>query len=150
MKEIKAIFETKREQLMFAWLDEDKRNYINDGYVFAISERLYPYFHIDTSKADVFEDVYEVPKSLVKKVIERIDEIWVDDPQSSDLEFYNLEHEFGGRGLRIELIQIIRYCAISGRFSADTYNKIMSNAPVEANFGLNDPLEEGDLVVSGY
>ena len=139
---IKAIYETKCEQIQSTWLNPNTRKYINDGYAFAASVRMCPYFHLTYSINDPFENVYSIKQDFVKEVIKYLDETWLADKNSDALEFYNLETTFGGHhSNRSELIYIIRYCSLSDRFDNSFYNKIMSNAPAEANSGLNDSLD---------
>jgi|GEM_PF-2730942 len=142
---MRAIYETKREQLMLGWLDADKRKYMNDAYVYAHNVRMYPFFQHDATRSDPFETIYDIKKELVKEVIEFIDKVWLADKESEDLQFYNLETKFSSKLDRHTLMCIIRYCYISDRFCDNFYSTAMSNAPVEVHNNLNNPLEESNL-----
>ncbi len=144
---LKAIYETKRQQLILGFNTPVVRDSLNEAYVYAYYQRMFPYFHNEfDDDIDPFADVYNITPSLVREVIEYADNVWM-DKTTPNLSFYDYESHFGGHHTqRHELIAIFRYASLSGRFDKVFFNDLLKNgdAPCEAN-GLNEPLESSEI-----
>lgn len=136
---LKAIYETKREQLILAVKNPALSGHVNLAYVYAHESRMAPYFHIQKDD-DPFVGAYNISWDFVSEVIEYADKEWL---AGNVYEFYEYEHQFGG-DKRCELIAIFRYTFNSRKFDAAFFKKLVSNAPVEAN-DINQSLTPDDI-----
>lgn len=133
--DIKALYEVKRQSFLIGYIQNPK--HFDDALAFAYEHRIAPIFHEgimrEVQGEDPFEEAYFVSSEFATKVVKRIDELWL-AKKYDELGFYDLEDEFGGHHEnRIELIRIIEYARISGRFDDTVYKAVESSAPVEAN-----------------
>ena len=144
---IKAVYETKREQLMLGWLNPNTREYIDDAYAYAYSQRMFPFFHEEEKhETDPFADVYDIKRNFIDEVTEYLDEFDRMDesnPERQNLNFASMEDKFGGyRNKRVELIVVLRYCFLSDRFMPTLYETILKNSPPVEVQSFNRPIEE--------
>ena len=63
-KILKAIYETKRQQIIIAWLNPQTRKDINEAYFFAYYKRMFPFFHADKNNEDLFAEIHDIDKDF--------------------------------------------------------------------------------------
>ncbi|MFT4079140.1 hypothetical protein [Rhodomicrobium sp.] len=134
-KQLVALYELKRQSFLIGYIQNPEN--FSDALAFAYFYRVAPVLHENVEReiyeADPFEDVYAVKTCFVEEVLKYIDKCWR-DARLSDIEFYKLEEKFGGyKTNRIELLHILEYLRIAGRFDTEVWSAIESNAPAEAN-----------------
>lgn len=111
--------------------------HFSDALAFAYYHRVAPIFHEDLVReaydVDPFESAYVIKAAFVDEVTKYVDDRWRADDLEA-IEFYNLEDKFGGyKSNRVELIYILEYARIDGRFDDNVWKAIESNAPAEAS-----------------
>lgn len=132
---IKALYEIKRQNFLIGYIQNPDR--FDDALAYAYENRMAPVFHEDIMREaheeDPFEDAYAVSAEFVKRVLKYIDDLWL-EKKFDELGFYDLETHFGGHHeYRMELIHVLEYARIAGRFDDTLYNAVEANAPSEAN-----------------
>ena len=146
VKLLKAIYETKREQILLAWLNPATREYVDDAYAYAYKTRIFPFFHLLKDDENVFAGIYTVEKECIDKVTEYLDTLRT-DVEVKSLEFRILEIKFSNDiGTRDKLIAIFRYCFLSGYYK-NHCKAIESNKapPLEVKDLLTQTLTERDI-----
>ncbi|MCH9853692.1 MAG: hypothetical protein K0U45_09340 [Alphaproteobacteria bacterium] len=130
---LKAIYETKRQQLTISWLNPQTRKYINNAYFYAYYTRMFPFFHANENNEDLFLDVHDIDKKFVDEVTEYLEK----NDSDVNLHFHTIEMNFDGHtAKRMELIFILQYCFLSGKFK-ETIKTILRNTP---------PMEVKDVI----
>lgn len=132
---IEALYEIKRQGLLLGFIAHPDK--VDPALAFAHQHRLSPIFHEAVMKEaygqDPFEEAYHIKSKFANDVIKYIEELW----RAKDYErlsFNELEDKFGGyKANRMELIFVIEYARISGRFDNAVYAAIEKDAPVEAS-----------------
>jgi hypothetical protein len=138
---LKALYETKRQQLIIAW-NTPAVEKIENAYVYAYERRICPIFHIDQDEDDPFVDVYKIPRNFVEEVIEYADSLWIGvNKDLSQLTFYKMENKFKGKGNRSDLIAVFRYAFLNHNFDEEFFKALRSDCPTEAH-NINRPLED--------
>lgn len=132
-KLLKAAYETYRAQIMLNGVDHEGNLRIDSAYYYAVSVRMYPYFHTYWCDDDLdpFAEIYNITENYINEVVTYVEEQW---RNKTTLTFYELEAKFGGREMRSTLIRIFRYCFLNNRFDPDFYAKLLTpmQHPVEA------------------
>ena len=132
--ELHALYELHRHQILFNCTDSSGNLIIPKDYLYAVDERMYPFFHENwCAGEDPYLDCYEISKEFVSEVILELDRLWLDKDEEVPT-FYQLEEKYG-RDKRHELIDIIRYCYLHGGFDKDFYESILkpTEHPTEAS-----------------
>lgn len=130
-----ALYELKRQTFLIGYIQNPDR--FDSALAYAYYKRVAPIFHEniarETYDSDPFKEVYAVKASFVEEVIKYVDE----KARAKDLkaiEFNKLEDHFGGyKTNRMELVHLLEYTRITGRFDEEVWNAIENRAPVEAN-----------------
>jgi hypothetical protein len=143
-KLLRAIYETKRQQILLAWLSSESRNVLDPALVFAYSCRMYPIIHIG-GRIDAFEGIYDIDKQFVTSVTNYVDSKLM-KKDFANLTFYEIEDLFNGD--RMQLIDVFRYLFLCDLplFNEDFFAKLLekTNCPSEAS-GICYKLEIGEL-----
>ncbi|TPL52051.1 hypothetical protein FJ937_11860 [Mesorhizobium sp. B2-4-4] len=120
---------------------------IDDAYVYAWDNNVYPIFHDGASWHQAFEDDFDVTKEMMDELSARLDKAW-DGGQGTAPTFYELESLYdarhgGGDWDRSALIGAMRYMALcQHRFDKKFFQQVTRNsgAPAEANH-FADPMD---------
>lgn len=143
--ELIALYELKRQGFLIGYVQNPDR--FSDSLAFAYYNRLAPIFHENIAREtygeDPFADVYAVKGDFISEVLNYVDERDLAGDHQA-LEFYKLEDKFGGRSNRIELIHVLEYARIDGRFNKQVWDAVLSNAPAEAN-NLDDTFSPNNV-----
>lgn len=137
---MQALVEIQRTQIILAKKTEATSDLIDDGYAFAIDKGLCPFLH--TGESHPFDAGYKIKREFANKVLIYCADKW---NAKEPLSFYDLEGQFG-RDERVELIFILRYAALNGRFDNAFFAGLAANCPTEAH-GLNDPFKASEIGV---
>lgn len=143
---LRATYETYRLQIMLNGVDREGNLRIPSAYYYSVSNRIYPYFHSEwCEEPDPFAGIYSIGEKLISEVLEYVDELWVKKKPIPS--FYALESKFG-RGKRMELIHIFRYCYLNGGFDGDFYAALLAPTqyPTEAS-GICRDLSDTDFML---
>ncbi len=126
---VKAIYETHCSKIELAWISDKNEGPMDDMFVYgyAMSKRMYPYFHADSNEKDPFENCYRVSKQAMAAVIDYIDGVWSEASNSlpDELMFSNIEKKFNSYS-RDDLINIFKYICLSGKFDDSLFDKLVS------------------------
>ncbi|TAD77844.1 MAG: hypothetical protein EA001_09025 [Oscillatoriales cyanobacterium] len=135
---LRAAYETYRAQIMLNGIDHEGKLRIDPAYYFAVSVRMFPYFHTHwCDDPDPFSEIYSIGQEFMDEVLTYVDDL---RRQGHPIpSFYALEGKFGNNQ-KSALIQIFRYCYLSGRFDPDFYGSLL-NLP-EYPTGASAILEE--------
>lgn len=137
---LKALYYIRKNQILHFYRVDSEKSQISDSFAYAISKDCFPYFHSD-DEIEMYGDCFSIKYDFIDAVIKYIDESWL---QKKYYTFYELEDKFG-RENRPELIVILRYCFLDGRFGGnDFWKKLEEYCPSEAH-GLSAPLKEWDI-----
>ena len=140
---LKAVYELKRQELLFAKFDRPTSKVIPDAVAFAYKHRLCPILHVshnpDLGQENPFEDAYQISRQFAKTALDYCDEKW---KNNRAVTFYELEEFFHGN--RHEIHTVLRYAALSGRFDYYFFRQLESDGPVEAR-GLNAPFKPAEI-----
>lgn len=134
-KNIGALYELKRQSFLLGFVQNPDR--FSEALAFAYYHRMAPFFHETHIRevyhgVDPFEDIYAVKWSFVDEVTSYVDSCWRSECFEG-LGFESLEDRFGGyRTNRVELIHVLGYARIDGRFDGNIWRAIEKNAPIEA------------------
>ncbi len=131
---------------MLGAFDHEGNLKVHSAYYYAVSERMFPYFHEHwCSGDDPFEDVYRIKKEFIEDVVTYVNKLWID--QEPIPTFYDLEKKYG-RENRSELINIFRYCYLNGGFDEAFYRSLLEpmQHPTEAS-GLCRNLDSHDFLL---
>lgn len=114
---LKALYYIRKNQILqFYKLNPEKSGYPN-SYVYAISNDCYPFFH-STDETDIYLDCFSISKDFCQQFIRFIDEeCWLKKDYKT---FYQLENIYG-REKRSDMLVILRYCYLDGRFSRQEF-----------------------------
>lgn len=131
----KALYEIKRQNFLIGYVQNPER--YDDALAYAYENRIAPVFHEaimrEAHEEDPFEDAYSISADFVNRVLKHIDELWL-EKKFDEVGFYDLETHFGDHHeYRVELIHILEYARIAGRFDDELYAAVEANAPAEAN-----------------
>lgn len=142
---LKAIYETKRDQLIIAYKNHDECSYISDSYIYAYYCRMCPVFELsDDIENDPFHEVYDIKKDFIMSLLDYLGDIY-NDEQKKTPSFRMIECEFGGYKVnRMEIVFVLRYFFLNSFYDEDFYKDILRESPVEAN-GINRPLEASEI-----
>jgi hypothetical protein len=103
-KLLRAVYENYRLQIMLNGVDHDGNLCFHSAYYYAVSERMFPYFHSHwCDEPDPFGEVYSIPKESIEEVVKYVDDLWIKKLVIPT--FYDLESKFG-KDRRVELIRI--------------------------------------------
>ena len=123
--ELRALFELHRHQILINCTDADGVFKIPQDYLYAIDERMYPFFQENwCAGEDPYLECYSIGKEFVSEVILELDRLWLEEGEEVPT-FYELEEKYG-RGKRPELIDIVRYCFLHGGFDEKFYDRILT------------------------
>lgn len=136
---LQALAEIHRTQIVLAKKASVTSHLIPDGYAYAINHSLCPIFH--TEGESPFDGGYKIKREFVDEVLKYCNEKW---QKKEKLSFYGLEGHFDG--MRWELICILRYAFLAGRFDESFFIGIDSECPVEAH-GINDAFDSTEIDV---
>lgn len=137
---LKALYFIRKNQIIQFYRIDSEKTKISDSFAYAISKDCYPYFHSD-EETEIYKNCFSIKYEFIDKVVNFLDQNWLNKKYYS---FYELEDIFG-HGNRYELIVILRYCFLDGRFSTPNFwAKIEENCPTEAH-GLSSPLNIWDI-----
>lgn len=133
-RQLIALYELKRQAFLFAYIQNP--DHFDDALAYAYYHRVAPIFHETGVKeaydADPFADIYSVSADFAEAVTKFIDRKWLAQDFAA-IAFNRLEDEFGGyKAKRMELIHILEYTRIDGRFDDDVWKAIEHEAPIEA------------------
>lgn len=125
---------------------------IDDAYVYAWDNDVYPIFHEGAQWHQAFEDNFAVTKEMMEELSKRLDDAW-DGGQGIAPTFYQLEDIYsarhgGGDWDRSALIRAMRYMALCrGRFDQKFFRDVTrdSGAPAEANYFAAPMDRESDI-----
>lgn len=127
---IKALYSIRKDQVIQFFRLNPKNSY-SISYAYAIANDCYPYF-MDYEDPVVYADCYDIKKEFIDSFTKYLDEeCFIKKDYKS---FYELERKFG-RDKRAEMIIVLRYCYLDGRFNVKAFwNAISENGkcPVEA------------------
>lgn len=125
------LFELMRFQILTAALQEGSKQRLNDAYVYAWDEGVYPVQHDSASMHKPFKAQFAHSEEQVDQVAEFLDAKWLNDEPVS---FYQLEDHFGGKGSRIMLLHVCRYLFLTELFDEALWSGLMANSqcPAEA------------------
>jgi hypothetical protein len=144
---LRAAYETYRAQIMLNGIDHEGKLRINPAYYFAVSVRMFPYFHTHwCNDPDPFAEIYSIGQEFMDGVITYVDALRVQgNPIPS---FYELEDKFG-KDQRSDLIQIFRYCYLNKEFSPEFYSSLLAPSayPTEASIILLEISKHDCLLV---
>ncbi|MGR3366047.1 MAG: hypothetical protein ACU0CC_14675 [Sagittula sp.] len=132
---IKALYEIKRQTFLQGYIANPDR--FDDALAFAHMHRLAPIFHEVSVREehgeDPFAEAYWIDAEFAGSVTSHLDKLWKAE-NYEDMAFYKLEDKFGGyHNKRMELVFVLEYTRISGRFNDKTFEAIEADAPSEAN-----------------
>lgn len=129
-----AVYEAKRQSFLAGFVGNPE--FFDASLAYAYLHRMAPFFHETDVKEsygeDVFDDVYAIKSSFVDGLTKYMDECWRRGDLNA-LAFSNLEDLFGGyRTNRSEIICVLEYAKINGRFDENVWAAVEQGAPVEA------------------
>lgn len=130
------LFELTRFQIRGAALTPGQAERIDDAYVLAWELGIYPLFHEHIRLHRPFERQFDVPRERLLSLMQRLDELWLDDRVPDFYELESLAKDGGPfEWTRDGLISALRYAFLSGRFDARLYAAIRTPGrhPIEAN-----------------
>ena len=132
---ITAVYELKRQGILLGYLQSPEN--FDAAYVYAVDKRIPPIFHEGIMREahghDPFAECYVVTPTFAQSVISFVDECWM-NKDFSKVGFYDLESMFGGHHeIRMELIHILEYARIAGRFDDELFEAVEANSPTEAH-----------------
>ncbi|NCB27234.1 MAG: hypothetical protein EOM62_17535 [Bacteroidia bacterium] len=148
---LKAVYETKRENLLISYLNATKNGkaLYPKGYIFAYLKRLCPIFDENPDIEDPFKEVYEVKKDMIDDILK-----YCDDHHDREgmplLTYRKLEDHFKPVG-RCELINVIKYMKMSDRFDDSFYKNLLDRKgmpPAEAS-SINRKFTDNDIIIGG-
>lgn len=130
-----ALYETKRQNFLIGFVTNPER--FDPALAFAYYHRMAPVFNEDdlreTEGGDPFESVYSVKRHFVLDVANDVDKNWLEG-SLENVQFNTLEDRFGGyKANRMEILVVLEYCRIAGRFDDALFNAVAKGAPVEAS-----------------
>jgi len=129
---LKALYYQFKRQVLSLYFQ--KQDLYADSFVYAITHDIYPLFS-NSNEINLYDSIFDVSKEKISTVTHFLDEKWRTGVKDNYPTFYNLEDHFESLGIdRTDLIRIIRYCALDGRFDKDLWEKIKSDCPCEADF----------------
>lgn len=109
---IKALYSMRKDQVIQFYKINPENSYPT-SYAYAIANDCYPFFNAHEDPV-IFADCYNVKKEFIDTFTKYLDEeCFLKRDYKS---FYDLERKFG-RGKRIEMIIILRYCYLDGLFN---------------------------------
>jgi len=134
-KHLVAAFEQKRFTFLVTYLQFPDK--FAEAHAFAVFNRLPPIFHENIAREtygdDPFDELYVVNSEFALDFLKYVDERWLEKDWDA-LGFYKLEEKFGGyKKYRVELIHLLEYMRIDGRFDDAFYEAVEANSPAEAN-----------------
>jgi hypothetical protein len=112
----------------------------HEALAYAWSRRVYPGFHT-CPLVDAFEGDFAVGSEKFSTVLQLVDDDWMG---AKALSFYDIEGQLGSRTNgeidRSDLIAILRYVFLSGRFDDELWRRLTVNGsgPIESQ-GIADP-----------
>ena len=146
-KILRAIYETKREELLIAKLQNTKNNNISDAYVYAYASRLCPVFHsqnaLELGQSDPFEEIYHIKRESILVVLNYCDEKWGNNDK---IDFNQLENRFEKLG-RWVLIAILRYAYLSDKFDGSFFSMLHENHTTEYQ-KIDTPLSSDEIAIN--
>ncbi|KQW30730.1 hypothetical protein ASE36_00045 [Rhizobium sp. Root274] len=130
-----AMYETKRQNFLIGFVNNPER--FDPALAFAYYHRMAPIFHEDdlreTEGGDPFESIYSVKRQFVVDVTNHIDENWL-NRTTDNVQFNKLEDRFGGyKANRMEILVVLEYSRIAGRFDDELFDAVVKGAPIEAS-----------------
>lgn len=131
MKELKAIYNLQRFQILTTKLNPNTTNWISDAYVYAWYEHMYPYLDYGNLHRDLI-DCFQISKEKIDNVVNYADAEWLENRYYT---FYEYENKFKKEGIdRHELIVIFRYFYLHDSFDKKFWNTLIKaqNYPTEA------------------
>lgn len=137
---MKALYENRKLSITLNFKIHGEKIGFSHSYIYAIANDIFPFFQNETDD-DPFINCYKISSQQISEVINYIDEEWLKD---NLYDFYTLENKFGGKGNRSNLIRILRYTYLDDRFDDELWDKLVSEAPMEAN-SLNRPLDDWEI-----
>ncbi|WP_299326220.1 hypothetical protein [uncultured Maribacter sp.] len=129
---LKALYEQRKLLITQNYKTIGDKTGFAPSYVYAVANDVFPIFHTGHYQdIEIYKDFYSVSENQIQNFIKYIDEIWL---KNEKVGFYDLEDKYGGRGVRFELINMLRYCHLDNRFSGNEFwNYLMENGPVESH-----------------
>lgn len=130
-----ALYETKRQNFLIGFVNNPER--FDAALAFAYYHRIAPIFHEndlrETEGGDPFDSVYSVKRQFVMDVANDVDKNWLDGTLEN-VQFNKLEDRFGGyKANRMEILFVLEYCRIAGRFDDALFAAVAAEAPLEAS-----------------
>jgi len=129
---LKALYEQRKLIITQNYKILKDRTGFAQSYVYSVAHDIYPVFHLDHYQdIDLYKDFYKISETQIQNFIEHIDNIWI---KQEKVGFYDLERKYDGRENRWDLIVMLRYCYLDGRFSGEEFWKyLMTNGPIECH-----------------
>lgn len=139
-KILKALYAQRKLIIIQSYRMLKENSGFSESYVYSIAKDIFPIFHIDYYQdISIYNDFYKIKEDIIQSFITYIDDVWL---RKEKIGFYDLEDKYG-QGKRSELIKMLRYCYLDGRFYGDEFwNYLKKNGPIECN-SINKDLDLG-------
>ncbi|NHQ81577.1 hypothetical protein HA051_08315 [Chromobacterium vaccinii] len=133
-----ALFEIMRFQILTASITKGPDGYLNNAYIYAWNEGIYPLHQESASMHKPFPSEFKITKEMVDELGKNLDTLWM---QGKSPTFYELEDIYQvwlGSTIwdRVKLMTTCRYLFLSRLFDEAFWKKLLSQAnhPTEAAF----------------
>ena len=133
---------SKEFEIMRAIAIREARETNYQAQAYAWTHRIFPWFD-SHGVAQEFKDEFEVGADKISEVIKFIDDDWMGEKK---LTFYDIESHFNvrldGQLDRSDLIGIVRYAFLSGRFNDELWERLTvgGSGPVESQ-SISSPFD---------
>lgn len=144
--ELMALYHLHRFQITLNARNHEGELRLPQAFLYAIANGVYPYFHQTWScENDPYVDCYRIKKEFISEVLEYVDNLWRKGQPVPT--FYQLESKFG-KGFRVELIDIFRYCFLGEQFDDNFYEQLLraTDHPTEAS-NIIAEFEDSDFML---
>jgi hypothetical protein len=128
----KALFEIMRFNILTAALNPATRDKIDDGYLVAWENRVYPLNDGEDPQHETFSSLFHVDKSMMIELREYLESMHRAKIVPT---FYDLEDKFRGKGRwdRMELVWACHYLKLRGAFDDVFWRRLGERHPSEAS-----------------
>ncbi len=124
----KAMFYIWKNQIIGLYKIKPEVSSYPVSEIYALSRNCYPIFQED-EETEFFSSSFDISKDFAESVLNFIDD---GDLKSEYYTYYEIERKFGHSN-RGKLIDLLRYTFLDERFSSLVWEKLLSDAPIEAN-----------------